>query len=392
MRAIRILHERLTESMSFMHAGRWRALWSAVESLLGGGDLWLTGLGRSRPGDVSAKHAIKAMDRLLGNQVLYAERRSVASALAQFMLKKCKSPIVLVDAVEIRHETFALSAAIAFDGRSFPLYDCVIGVGIPKKAILDRFLGQLSLILPPECTPIFVTDAGFRGPWFDLLEDRGWDYVGRLRGNGTVCVDGSWLSVAELHKKATTRDRSLGIVRLPKRKPRDRRVVLSKKRKSSNRWRHTSRGTRGQREDDFNYAKSANEPLVLATSLTCNSSHVVKLYSLRMQIEQNFRDKKNHRWGWSFRHMGSRCHTRIELLLLVASIAYFVQQWIGVAGERAGLHRRHQANTMTKRRALSLFVLGKWIIRRRELRLLTAPQLDNALFSLRTTIRSHSPP
>lgn len=392
MRAPRILHRRLTTAMSFMHAGRWRALGSAVESLLEGGDLWLTGLGRSRPGAVAPKHSIKAIDRLLGNRTLYAERRGVARALGHVLLRGCQSPIVLVDAVEIRHETFSLSAAIAFDGRSFPLYDWVIRTGIPNKGTLERFLDQLALVLPAACTPVFVTDAGFRGPWFDLLEARGWDYIGRLRGNGKVCVDGDWLAVGALHKQARRRHRCLGTVQLPKRNPRDRRLVLSKKRRGSGRWRLTSRNTPGRRQDDLNRATSANEPLVLATSLTCTSSKVVELYALRMQIEQNFRDKKNHRWGWSFRHMGSRCHTRIELLLLVASIAYFLQQWVGVAAEAAGLHRLHQANTVRTRRALSLFVLGKWVIRRGELRLLGLRDLEAALRSLRRTIQSHSPP
>lgn len=391
MRALEILHQQLTKSMGFMHFSRWKAVWTTVEALLSGGQLWLTALGRSRPGDAFPKHAIKAVDRLLGNQLLYAERKLVYASLAQLLLARCSSPVILVDTVEVRVGTYALSASVAFDGRAFPLYAVVVTKPTPATSVLQRFLRELADIMPAHCEPIVITDAGFGTPWFDAVQALGWQYIGRIRGQMKLRVDDDvWLSVGDLHKRATNRDKNLGQAFFPKRNPRSRRIVLSKKRTSLHRKRHTRSGTVGQRKDDRNHSKAANQPLLLTTSLRCRPTQVVALYALRMQIEQNYRDTKNHRWGWSLRHVGSRADTRIALLLLVASIAYFVQQSIGVAGEQMRLHHRHQANTVRKRRVLSFFVLGGLILRGNDQLLISESRLTNAIRLIRATIRSFS--
>jgi uncharacterized membrane protein len=103
-------------------------------------------------------------------------------------------------------------------------------------------------------------------------------------------------------------------------------------------------------------------PLVLVTSLTSEPNRIVAVYKLRMQIEQAFRDLKNYRWGWSLRHCGTRSKSRLELLLLIGAIALLVQQLVGIAAERRGLHRAHQANTIRRRRVLSIFVLGGLVL------------------------------
>ncbi len=45
---------------------------------------------------------------------------------------------------------------------------------------------KLKTMLPQSCTPIVITDAGFRIPWFQLIVSLGWDYIGRVR-NMTHC-------------------------------------------------------------------------------------------------------------------------------------------------------------------------------------------------------------
>lgn len=133
------------------------------------------------------------------------------------------------------------------------------------------------------------------------------------------------------------------------------------------------------------YRKNAYEPLVLVTSLTSAPEQVVELYRLRMQIEQTFRDLKNHRWGWSMRHCLSKSRDRIEILLLIASIAMLVQHLIGVAGELTGLQRAHQANTVRDRRVLSTFFLGALLLRRAQV--FEIRDLLHALRELRRRIR-----
>jgi hypothetical protein len=109
--------------------------------------------------------------------------------------------------------------------------------------------------------------------------------------------------------------------------------------------------------------QSAREPWVLATSLDCASHVIVSIYALRMQIEQNYRDTKNHRWGWRLDQSRSRSNRRLEMLLLIAAIAMCVVLAFGCTAERAGLHKRYQANTLLHRRVLSFFTLGLFVLR-----------------------------
>jgi hypothetical protein len=363
VRALTILHDDLTQAMRFMHRARWNALWLAVLALLHGKQLWLTGLGRSRPNKAATKHSIKAIDRLLANVILYVERKLVCASLARHILRQRTSAVVLVDTTEVVTGIFALTAAIACNGRALPIYSRMVPSSKPDGRMLRRFLRDVASILPARCTPIFVTDAGFETPWFDAVAEMGWHYVGRLRNMTQFLVEGHWVSLAEIHRRATRRAKNLGRVLFPKSKPIARRVVLSKRPASKHRQRLTKKGTPGQRSDDFCHRRGANEPWVLATSLPCRPQEIVAVFALRMQIEETFRDKKNHRWGWSLRHCRSRCYARLEILLLIAAIAYVVQMTVGLAGEQLHLQYRHQANTTRIRRVLSLFVLGSILLR-----------------------------
>jgi hypothetical protein len=89
----------------------------------------------------------------------------------------------------------------------------------------------------------------------------------------------------------------------------------------------------------------------------------VNIYAQRMQIEQNYRDTKNHRWGWRFDQTRSRSNERLEMLLLIGAIATFIVLGFGCLAEKLQLHRRFQANTVGHRRVLSLFTLGLFVVR-----------------------------
>ena len=84
-----------------------------------------------------------------------------------------------------------------------------------------------------------------------------------------------------------------------------------------------------------------------------------------MQIEQNYRDVKNHRWGWSFVHYNSKNNRRFETLLLISALAALVQQSVGCAGEVRELQYEFQASSVRKRRVISVFVLGRLLLRPR---------------------------
>lgn len=384
MRALEILHEQLTESMGFMHKARWAALWRVVEALIRGKQLWLTALGRARPGLAAPKHSIKAVDRLLSNSTLYSELDSVYAAIASFALGRTnRAPAIAVDTTEVRPKRYALSACLATDGRSIPLFSIIVSGVKPERRTLRRFLNRLARVLPANCVPVLLTDAGFESVWFEELEAMGWDYVGRVRNRTRFLVKGQWVKNAKLYARVGNRAQNLGRIAFPRRAPCERRLVLSKKHKSGHRRRKTARGTERHKSGDKVYRRSANEPWLLATSLTCRPSHVVSIYGKRMQIEETFRDAKNHRWGWSLCDTRSRTKKRLEILLLIAAIAYLFQLLVGIAGERRNLHYRHQANTERRRRVISLFFLGAILLASRDLERLRKSDLRHALKSIR---------
>jgi len=363
VRSVEILQNELDGSLQHVHVQRRAAVWRAVSGLLLGGKLWLTGLGRALPGQTSDKHRIKAADRLLGNRKLHAELLDFYRALARRLLRRTASPVVAVDWSKVGDQHYMLSAQLCCDGRTLPLASRVYPKSqLANRSAHNRFLDELVDIVPAGCTPILLTDAGFHASWFDAVRARGWHYVARVRNRTKALHQGRWVKVSSLHALASSRPRNLGSLLLPKSNPRSYRLVLSARPKLKGRKRINTLGVPGRKKVDRDCSKAAREPWLLATSLDSNAAFIVQLYSLRMQIEQSFRDSKSYRYGWALNLVKSASTARIEVLLLLAALASVVAQTVGRAAARCGLQRLFQANTIRTRRVFSFFVLGLLVI------------------------------
>jgi hypothetical protein len=366
VRATETLLQQVDCALGFVHQQRRAALFRGVRALIAGGALWLSALGRAIDDPLAHRHAIKAIDRLLGNRALHRHRVDIYAALSALLLRRKQRVVVLVDITEIRPGICALTASVAMDGRSVPIYDQVRSKKtIQKTPNIRAFLRALQRVLTADVRPVLVTDAGFESPWFDQVVELGWDFVGRVRHQTKFLIDGDWVGVKALHRLAISRARCLGWLPFPRHRPCGRRLVLSARPQPKGRTRKTARGRRGRTHNDRRCAKSAREPWLLATSLHCSSDAVVAIYAQRMQIEQNYRDTKNHRWGWRFDQSRSRSNERLQMLLLIAAIATFVVLAFGCLAEKLALHKRYQANTLYRRRVLSFFTLGLFVVRDR---------------------------
>jgi hypothetical protein len=364
VRSVEILQNELDGSLQHIHVQRRAAVWRAVSGLLLGGKLWLTALGRALPGETSDKHRIKAADRLMGNQKLHEELRDFYRALARRLLRGTAAPVVAVDWSKVGDQHYMLSAQLCCDGRTLPLLSRVYPKSqLANRGVHSRFLDELVDVVPAGCTPILITDAGFHSTWFDAVRARGWHYIGRVRNRTMALHNGRWAKVRSLHALASARPRNLGSLLLPKSKPRSYRLVLSARPKLKGRKRINTLGVPGRKKVDRDCSKAAREPWLLATSLVCNAAFVVRLYSLRMQIEQSFRDSKSYRHGWALHLVNSKSTARIDVLLMLAALASVVTQTVGRAAARCGLQRLFQANTVRTRRVFSFFVLGLLVIR-----------------------------
>lgn len=113
----------------------------------------------------------------------------------------------------------------------------------------------------------------------------------------------------------------------------------------------------------------------------------MKLYSRRMQIEQNFIDEKSERFGFGLRASHSRTAGRILVLSLLATLTTAVLWLHGYHTENKGLHLRYQANSLKSRRVISYLTLAENILRHSPL-ILTRTALDAVLSPLAKTYRS----
>ncbi|GAC1455379.1 MAG: IS4-like element ISSod3 family transposase [Vulcanimicrobiaceae bacterium] len=326
------------------------------------GRLSLTAIGRAVAGRVRPKHAIKRVDRLLANPHLRCERWTLWSALAASLLEDFRRPVILVDWTKTAEGFHALVAAVPLAGRALPIYEEVHPESrLGNRRVQGAFLRALRDVLPRDAKPIVVSDAGFYGAFFREILRLGWDFVGRVRGHAKVRFPsgGRPVTKAYLYGQATLVPSDLGPCELYSTAKRltARMVLVRGKRKPGCRPENITATEAAKRDH-------ARDPWLLATSLTDGSAAaIVATYALRMKIEETFRDAKNHRFGWSLRHVRSRSADRLAMLLLLASLAMVAVTLVGFEAERRRLHRAYQANTLS-RRVLSLVVLGGAVLRR----------------------------
>ena len=218
----------------------------------------------------------------------------------------------------------------------------------------------LKAMLPASCRPIVVTDAGFRIPWFQLIESLEWDYIGRVR-NATHCKrksENTWFPVKKLYEKATRKSKDLGLFEQGRKQLFVSRFAIVK-RKPKGRKDKTATGEQSRMSKlSRANAERENEPWLLATSLK-NEKDVAKkmrrIYACRMQIEESFRDIKT---GLNMNAGDTRIINRLSVLLLIALLAQYLLFVLGLAVKAAGKQRQYQANSVKKNNVLSNQFIG----------------------------------
>jgi len=335
MRVASIVREVCSNCRLKIHAVRFAAVVAVVETLVQVGRLSLSALGRGMSGPTAPKHSIKRVDRLLGNRHLWTERWLLFSSVTWCVLRGGpwrrhrairSRPVIVVDWTHTVGNLRALVAAVPIGGRALTLYFEVHPERrLGNTNVQTRFLRALRDLLPPGCRPVIVTDAGFHGPFFREVLKLGWDFVGRLRGTATAqpIAGGPAVSKDELYARASLVPRALGGFNLytHSQSVRAALVLVRNRRKPGRKLPPPT--SKEERE----FRKSARDPWLLATSLTRHkAANVVAIYAMRMQIEETFRDAKNHRFGWSLRHVRTRSVERMTILLMLTTLATLATQ------------------------------------------------------------------
>lgn len=220
MRATQVLQKCLGGVLDDMHALRQRVLLHATEALIAGRRLTLMDVARSWPGAERVRAPLKALDRLLGNRHLHAERERIYGGMARWLVRGPR-PVIVIDWSDLKADGswLLLRAAVPIGGRTLPVLDMVFPAGqqgMPKAE--KHFLERLKSILPPGTCPILVTDAGFRTPWFRSVATMGWLWLGRLRHRTHVKpvalpdTPDQWLPCKALYELAIAAPRDMGLM------------------------------------------------------------------------------------------------------------------------------------------------------------------------------------
>ena len=167
MRPTELLNIQMQSKNNPVHQRRYATLMGAIESAISGKVISVTALGRSWAGDVKEKHRIKRADTLMGNYRLFNDRDYFYRHMSQWLCQKAHRPVIQVDWSTLTSDEkwHLLRASISFHGRALTLYEMVFPqreYGKPQSH--QRFLQRLRSVLPENCSPILVTDAGLQEP------------------------------------------------------------------------------------------------------------------------------------------------------------------------------------------------------------------------------------
>jgi hypothetical protein len=383
MHATQLLDKTIRPGCQSIHGARYKTLVLATEAAQLSERLSVTGLGRAVPG-LDEKMGVKRMDRLAGNEKLATEIPLVYGTMAGWAIGATPQPVIAVDWTPLKPDNslHALRASLVSSGRGLTLYEEVHPESeLGGRAVQTAFLYVLERLLPPGCRPVLVTDGGFKNPWFRAVQEKEWDFVGRIRGTTQLTRPGEddWVRCSSLGALLESdKECHLGSILLARTNPL-RCTLYGLRKPPKGRQHKTLRGTKAMSKCSRTNAAREREPWLLVTSLEGGRAitrRVIEAYRKRMQIEEAFRDTKNQRYGLGLNLSLSRSAERYAVLLLIGALALFVAWVLGKAAHAKEFHRRYQANTVTSRMVLSFVFLGRRIARRGELEITDEDLLD----------------
>jgi len=373
-----ILQEKI-QSVYSIHKTRLNCLLNFGISLARHKRLTVTNLGRDLENKkYSTKTAIRTADKLIGNKKLDDDRLFIYQSLSSYLIRNNVEPIILVDWSDLNdmHDIWLLRATLATGGQGLTIYEKVYNYSdYNNQLIHEKFLDDLELVLGEHVKPIIITDAGFKDGWFKAVEEKGWNYVGRVRGKTSYSEDegANWHCIHDLYENAEKKAKYVGEVLLAKRKRRKTHMILSKQCQDKRPYKKTKGIRSGQ--DPKRYRQSYEEPWLLVTSLEeakTNPTKIIALYKKRMQIESSFRYLKSQ-YGLRNSESQTRICYRYSNLLLVALIAQIITWLCGRLGEKMGLEKKYQANTIRNRKVLSTLFLGNALLKSQKINLSKIP-------------------
>ena len=310
------------------------------------GRVSLAAIGRKLTGPVAAKHRIKRTWRFCAN-----DRVVVSDAMRGLVRRLCKrrrakpgrrrkiKPLVVAFYwTDLRH-FHTLMAAAVLKGRAVPLLWATYTkwkLARSQNNLEEGLLRLLRTLIPDDVPVILLADRGFgRTELARVCRQLRFHYLVRIKPD--VWVEGAAyrgnLQDYPVHKGMAVLLRDL---RYRQEDPVVQHVVV--------RWKPGL----PQRRD---------EPWYLMTDLRRGAVALTELYAKRMTVEELFRDDKSKRNGFSLRHTKLTKPGRIDRLLLILALAYWLLCGIGLLARQRYRPGRWCSSNDPKQ--CSVFTIGR---------------------------------
>lgn len=309
-----------------------KTLAALVPGLIRSQQLGIAAIGRCLGGGAKPKNGIKRVFRFTSNEGV--DVTATARAMIAMLCQPGKVIGIAMDWTKIG-DFQVLTSAVVTKHRAIPVYWTVIDELETRMKDAERdHIATLRELVPRENGPVILADRGFDDVAF--LRALGADFQLVVRSANSTCVrlqgenDFQRLSQISIERN---RVYDFGQIEFRKDDPLKVRLIIV----------HD-----GQQAD----------PWILLTNIEGGPPRdIVRWYGRRFEIEEAFRDLKDLRAGFRLRHYKMSEPARLGRLLIVAVLAYLFLVLMGMWGEKQGLHRDYQVNTV-KRRVLAVWRLG----------------------------------
>lgn len=314
------------------------------------GRVSLAAIGRKLTGPAAAKHRIKRTWRFCANsRVVIAD---AMRGLVRHLLKRRRAKpgkyrrqprplLIALDWTDIRN-FHTLMAAAVMKGRAVPLLWATYTkwkLAKSQNNLEEGLLRLLRDLIPPGVPVTLLADRGFgRTELAKVCRQLDFRYVVRIKPD--VWVEGP--QYCGLLKKYPVKKGMAVVwhgVRYRKEDPVTQHVVI--------RWKE-------------GLPKKRDEPWYLMTDLRRSAVALTDLYGQRMTVEELFRDDKSKRNGFSLRHTKVTKPGRIDRLLLILALAYWLLCGIGLLAQQR--YRPGQWCSSNDPKQCSVFTIGRVMI------------------------------
>jgi len=329
---VRVLGDSLRKSQV-------KTLAALVPGLIRSQQLGIAAIGRCLGGSAKPKNGIKRVFRFTSNEGV--DVTAISRAMIAVLCQPGKIIGIAMDWTKMGNFQ-VLTSAVVTKHRAIPVYWTVIDEleTRMKDAELDH-IAALRELVPRENGPVILADRGFDDVAF--LSALGRDFQLVVRSANSTCVrlqgesDFQRLSQIPIERNQVY---DFGQIDFRKDDPLKIRLVIVHDRQQA-------------------------EPWILLTNIEGSPPRdIVRWYRRRFEIEEAFRDLKDLRAGFRLRHYKMSEPARLGRLLVVAVLAYLFLVLMGTWGEKRGLQRDYQVNTV-KHRVLAVWRLGLLLLKSR---------------------------